>query len=166
MTKNTFLICLDGSEGSKECLYHLSRLLKPQDEVLLMTVVKANDKDDAKAKAGNMFVLFFFVSFLSFFFFFFFSFLSPIFLPLPFSLVNGQENIHKLFPDIKVEHYIENNVDPREAILKQAQNLAVDFIVVGSRGLSGLEKVRLGSVSEYVVRHSECPVIVARPKGY
>ena len=158
--KNTFLICLDGSKGSKECLCHLSRLLKPQDEVFLMTVVKANDKDDAKAKAGNMFGFFFFPFFFLSFFFSSFLLLTPSLS----RLVNGQESLHKLFPDLKVEHYIETNVDPREAILKQAQNLAVDFIVVGSRGLSGLAKMRLGSVSEYVVRHSECPVIVARSK--
>ena len=65
--KNTYLVCLDGSDGSKECLCQLSRLLCDRDEVALMTVVKNHDGDDAKAKAANMFVFFLFFFFFVFF---------------------------------------------------------------------------------------------------
>jgi nucleotide-binding universal stress UspA family protein len=38
-----------------------------------------------------------------------------------------------------------------------------DLLVVGSRGLGGLRRLLLGSVSEYCVYHSSCPVAVVRP---
>jgi nucleotide-binding universal stress UspA family protein len=38
-----------------------------------------------------------------------------------------------------------------------------DLLVVGSRGLGGLRRLLLGSVSEHCVYHSTCPVVVVRP---
>jgi nucleotide-binding universal stress UspA family protein len=34
--------------------------------------------------------------------------------------------------------------------------------VIGSRGLGGLKRSLMGSVSESVVRHAHCPVFVVR----
>lgn len=51
---------------------------------------------------------------------------------------------------------------PGAAILTEAEALGVDLVVVGSRGLSGLDRLLLGSVAERVVRHAHCPVLVAR----
>jgi len=44
----------------------------------------------------------------------------------------------------------------------QAEEIGVDLIVVGNRGLSGLKKMILGSVSSYVINHANCSVLVAR----
>lgn len=38
-------------------------------------------------------------------------------------------------------------------------------IVIGTRGHGGLRRAMLGSVSDHVVRHAPCPVVVARPPG-
>jgi nucleotide-binding universal stress UspA family protein len=43
-----------------------------------------------------------------------------------------------------------------------AEELGADLIVVGSRGLGGLKRALMGSVSESVVRHAHCPVLVVR----
>ncbi len=54
---------------------------------------------------------------------------------------------------------------PEYAILETAGREGVDLVVVGSRGLSGLARVLLGSVSEYVATRGHCSVLVARPGG-
>ena len=56
--------------------------------------------------------------------------------------------------------------DPATEILLLAREVGADLCIVGSHGLSGLERVLLGSVSEAVVRQAGCSVIVARPKSY
>ena len=46
------------------------------------------------------------------------------------------------------------------ALLDAASTAAV--LVVGARGLGGLERLSIGSVSQHVLRHAPCPVIIAR----
>lgn len=56
--------------------------------------------------------------------------------------------------------------DAATEILVLAQGVGADLIIVGSHGITSLERVLLGSVSEAVVRRAGCSVIVARPKSY
>ena len=49
-----------------------------------------------------------------------------------------------------------------EHITGLAEELGADLIVIGSRGLSGMKRFVMGSVSESVVRHAHCPVLVMR----
>jgi nucleotide-binding universal stress UspA family protein len=49
-----------------------------------------------------------------------------------------------------------------EEIVRIAQDISADLIVVGSRGLGGVRRALLGSVSDSVVRHAHCPVLVVR----
>ena len=52
---------------------------------------------------------------------------------------------------------------PAEAIVEVGCGEAFDFIVVGSRGMGGLKKALLGSVSNAVVQQAEkCSVIIVR----
>lgn len=39
---------------------------------------------------------------------------------------------------------------------------AIDLLVIGTHGRTGLKRVLVGSVAEYIVRHAPCPVLVAR----
>lgn len=48
------------------------------------------------------------------------------------------------------------------AIVAQAETLPADLIVMGTRGLSGLKHVFLGSVAERVVRTAPCPVLTVK----
>jgi nucleotide-binding universal stress UspA family protein len=41
-----------------------------------------------------------------------------------------------------------------------AEELPADVIVIGTRGLGGLRRAVLGSVSDHVVRNATCPVVV------
>ncbi len=51
---------------------------------------------------------------------------------------------------------------PDAVIVATAKERNADLIVVGSHGLSGLERLLLGSVSERVIGRAECPVLVVR----
>jgi nucleotide-binding universal stress UspA family protein len=52
--------------------------------------------------------------------------------------------------------------DVARTICSVASELGVDTIIVGSHGRGGLGRLLLGSVSEHVVRHAPCPVLVVR----
>jgi universal stress protein E len=54
---------------------------------------------------------------------------------------------------------------PEYAIVETAERDGVDLVVVGSRRLSGVARVLLGSVSEYVAIHAHSSVVVARPRS-
>ncbi len=51
---------------------------------------------------------------------------------------------------------------PKQEILNVAAAQGADLIVVGAHGRSALERALLGSVSEHVVRHAPCDVLVVR----
>jgi len=53
--------------------------------------------------------------------------------------------------------------NPEEEILKFCdEQSGFGLIVMGSRGLGPIKRRLMGSVSESVVRHAQCPVLVAR----
>src|SRR5215207_9185715 len=51
---------------------------------------------------------------------------------------------------------------PAEEIVALGEELGAGLIVVGSRGRGGLRRALIGSVSDSVVRHAHCPVLVVR----
>ncbi len=51
-----------------------------------------------------------------------------------------------------------------EKIVAQAEEIGAGLIVLGSRGLGGIRRALMGSVSDSVVRHAHCPVLVVRPE--
>jgi nucleotide-binding universal stress UspA family protein len=59
--------------------------------------------------------------------------------------------------------------DAGEAIIDAAQAEGADMIVVGSHGRGAVGRFLIGSVSDHVVRHASCPVLVVRsgaPAGH
>lgn len=53
---------------------------------------------------------------------------------------------------------------PATAIVETAKRLPADLIVMGTRGLTGLAHVVLGSVADRVIREAPCPVLTVRAK--
>ena len=52
--------------------------------------------------------------------------------------------------------------EPSQGILAEAVRSGAEAIVIGSHGRRGLQRLFLGSVAEYVLRHSPMPVFVVR----
>jgi len=64
-----------------------------------------------------------------------------------------------LMPDAQI---VIREASARPAIVDAAMELNCQMIVMGTHGRSGLEHLLLGSVAEYVVRHSKIPVLTVR----
>jgi nucleotide-binding universal stress UspA family protein len=54
---------------------------------------------------------------------------------------------------------IFTSVAPAETIVGYAKTEAIDVIVIGTHGRSGLAHLFMGSVAERVVRSAPCPVL-------
>lgn len=69
------------------------------------------------------------------------------------------DNIMKKYPYSKTTKISEEGI-AKEAINLIAEQNKADLIVMGTHGRTGLMHLLMGSVAEYVVRHSKIPVMV------
>jgi nucleotide-binding universal stress UspA family protein len=75
------------------------------------------------------------------------------------------EQIRPLDPGIRVRHVLLDG-DPAAEIVRYAQEMNMDLIVMGTHGRSGLERLLMGSVAEKVMRQATCSVLVVKlPRG-
>lgn len=69
------------------------------------------------------------------------------------------QEVQKLSKEgVKVSGVIAEGV-PTQAIVETADRIGADLIAMGTRGLTGLKHVILGSVAERTIRHARCPVL-------
>lgn len=54
---------------------------------------------------------------------------------------------------------------PGWALCEQAKGCSADLVAVGSHGRMGLSEMRLGSVSNYVMHHAPCSVLIFHISG-
>lgn len=81
-----------------------------------------------------------------------------------------REKSQKILDHSKVlleEYQIETDTlllkgNPKHEIPRIAEAKECDMILLGSRGMGTLKGILIGSVSNYVVHHSECPVLLIR----
>jgi nucleotide-binding universal stress UspA family protein len=64
-------------------------------------------------------------------------------------------------PKVRVEHRLVEGDSPTE-IMRVGQEIKCDLIVMGTHGRSGLGRLLMGSVAEYVVRKATCPVLTLK----
>jgi nucleotide-binding universal stress UspA family protein len=140
------LLATDGSETSIDAARRASQILCRADHVTLLNVVTEIPGDDAGGFEGSVY--------------------SPA----------EQERVWKqelaeagdelartaaALTDAHIDKRIEVG-DVAPTVCRIAEELHVDVLVVGSHGRTGLERLLLGSVSEHIVRHAPCPVLVVR----
>lgn len=75
------------------------------------------------------------------------------------TLARAMESAGAILP--QVTGSVEDG-NPGACILNLAANSGVDLIVLGRRGISGVERFLLGGVSSNVVAHSKCDVLIVR----
>jgi universal stress protein A len=56
------------------------------------------------------------------------------------------------------------NGSPESRIVEKAEEIEADLIIVGSHGYNRWERLLLGSVSDSVIHHAPCSVLVVRSK--
>ena len=62
--------------------------------------------------------------------------------------------------EVKGSHHTAGRPDAE--IVALAEDLGAGLIVMGARGVGGIRRALTGSVSDSVVRHAHCPVLVVR----
>jgi nucleotide-binding universal stress UspA family protein len=65
---------------------------------------------------------------------------------------------------IEVEPRLVKHEDPAELILGLIKDEKYDLVIIGNRAESQSERYSLGSVTEKVARHAECPVLIVKQK--
>jgi nucleotide-binding universal stress UspA family protein len=139
------LIATDGSDVSLVAARRGCALLRGIDEVTLLSVLThGNPGDDAGGIEGPV--------------------LSPEeqqwWWEQELDDAHGQlARTQRVLASVPVHEVIEEG-DAAAAICKEADDRHADVIVLGSHGRTGVKRLFLGSVSERVVRHAHCPVLV------
>jgi nucleotide-binding universal stress UspA family protein len=81
-----------------------------------------------------------------------------------------KDKAKKMLEEYKVQA-AKNNVliqitvmqgDPAKVIIELAKAKSYDLIIMGTRGRSAFQELLIGSVSQKVMHHASCPVMVVR----
>jgi nucleotide-binding universal stress UspA family protein len=75
-------------------------------------------------------------------------------------LQKGVKGVEDAGGRVAAAHLLEGRA--ADEILNLAGEIEADLVVIGSRGLGPVGRIALGSVSEAVVHHADCPVLVLR----
>lgn len=130
------LVAYDGSEAAKKALEHGINLLKPEDRLVIISVVpSATIKEFADVDPEI-------------------------------SIARAQESINEILNELIRKNInaigIVKEGDIADEILKMAMDLKCDLIVVGHKGIGKIGRFQLGSVADKVARYANRPVLIVR----
>jgi len=142
------LIAYDGSDSSKKAVELVGKIAKSEDEVVLLTVIPAELLSSTFTKMLLPTID-----------------LSSVAKDSSFK-ERAEETLREAAKKIenkvaKVETVVETG-DPADEILVTAKSKACDLIVVGYKGYGREGRFLIGSVTDKVVRHAYCSVMVVR----
>ena len=75
-------------------------------------------------------------------------------------------NAEELFREagVKVESKLVTHEDPAEFLLELVKGKDCSLVIIGNRAKTQSERYSLGSVTEKIARHAECPVLIVKRK--
>ncbi len=152
----TIIIATDGSDTAKEAASRGFALLRPVDQVLVVSVADLADPDLTVDATGHA---------------------AATMTPEEVEAVNDevlrscQSNIDATIEALRAHPGLPSGLETRilggqagPAICQLASETAAVAVVMGSSGRGRLRRAVLGSVSDHVVRHAPCPVVVTRAR--
>ena len=144
------LIATDGSQHSINAAQRAGDLLRDADKVTLVSVVTEIPGDDAGGFEGSVYSA------------------DEQETLWQQELAEAGQEIERTAAALtsgSIDKRVEVG-DDAATVCRVAEELGVDVIVVGSHGRTGLERLFLGSVSEHIVRHAPCAVLVVRTRSH
>ncbi|NON61888.1 universal stress protein [Acidianus sp. RZ1] len=127
------VIAYDGSDYAKKAVLFSMNILKKDDEIHIVTVVKEAPKSPEQ------------------------------------KIIESEDKGKKVLDEIAsettglpVKTKVLESVDVSDAIVQYCKEIGCELIITGSRGLTGLKKIVMGSVSSSLVSKSDVPVLVVK----
>lgn len=140
--KRIIVIAIDNSAGCELAFnYYINSLYVLGDMVILCHVISDRDQTESHAKLGEL--------------------LKKK------DEKNFEQDCIDKYTKICAEKEIQCNSalykisnNPGETLVTASKEMMATFIILGTRRLAKLEKVFLGSTSDYVLHHSDIPVVI------
>jgi nucleotide-binding universal stress UspA family protein len=140
------LLCTDGSDNAIEALRASLPVLAPSDRKILVTV---ESWVDPELETGTGFVI------------------EPSSSEPSDQIKTSGDRAAKAHLDRTVEALGLDDVElravvgrPGQAICELAEALPASVVVMGTSGQGAVRRAIVGSTSDYVIRHADCPVLV------
>jgi nucleotide-binding universal stress UspA family protein len=152
----TIIIATDGSDTAKEAASRGLALLRPVERVLVVSVADLADPDLADDATGHAAAT-----------------MTPDEIEAENEKVvaRGQSTIDATVEALRAHPGLPPGLETRilggqagPALCHLASETEAIAVVMGSSGRGGLRRAVLGSVSDHVVRHAPCPVVVTRAR--
>eukprot|EP00918_Siedleckia_nematoides_P028941 GHVU01062194.1.p1 GENE.GHVU01062194.1~~GHVU01062194.1.p1 ORF type:complete len:143 (+),score=24.01 GHVU01062194.1:226-654(+) len=138
-SSDKIVLAIDGSAQSAEAFdWYVTHLHKPGNMVVLVHAMEipsmpSRDTWDAETKSGKQ------------------------------KRQELQDKYTAKFKELEIAgKFVSDFEKPGEFLVEAAKKEEATYIVMGTRGLGKIRRTIMGSVSDYVVHHAACPVLVCR----
>ena len=146
---SVIILCTDGSDLAIQAVSHGLSVLAPADTVMVVSVVDEIDLSLSQGVSGHASAVFT---------------EDELHTKRAAVLAEGQDAVERTAAALSADN-VETRVvegSPGQVICDLAAQVDATAIVIGSRGRGGMKRALLGSVSDFVVRNAQCPVVVDR----